>query len=219
MNNLKKFTTEAEYSAATLNYPAVSWVTSGDTVHFDKSGSTPTVNDKVMMAWHTFGDLGGNDKDIVMYNGGSSIRPMPNEFFNSITLNDVDVMSSIQGGVLDNYAVEDTTYVAKYDISGTSVNDYFAGELGGGFGSDTSMVEILVPAQITAINHLPNNLYKLVVEATTPPTIAGGSSAFANFAGVYVPDASVTAYQNAWGSFASQSEIHPISQYSGNLPV
>ena len=40
MNNLKKFQTEAEYSAATLNYPAVSWVVSGDTVHFDKSVPT-----------------------------------------------------------------------------------------------------------------------------------------------------------------------------------
>ena len=36
MNNLRKFSTEADYSAATLNYPAVSWVTGTDTVHFDK---------------------------------------------------------------------------------------------------------------------------------------------------------------------------------------
>lgn len=42
MNNLKKFATESEYSAATLNYPAVSWIVSGDTVHFDKSATTPT---------------------------------------------------------------------------------------------------------------------------------------------------------------------------------
>lgn len=36
-NNLKKFQTEAEYTAATLNYPSVAWVTDTDTVHFDKS--------------------------------------------------------------------------------------------------------------------------------------------------------------------------------------
>lgn len=41
--NLKKFQTEAEYSAATLNYPAVSWVVSGDTIHFDKTEPTPQV--------------------------------------------------------------------------------------------------------------------------------------------------------------------------------
>lgn len=51
MNNLKKFETEADYSAATLNYPAVSWVVSGDTVHFDKSAPAPTVNDKVMILY------------------------------------------------------------------------------------------------------------------------------------------------------------------------
>ena len=42
-NNLRKFNNEADYSAATLNYPAVSWVTSGDTVHFDKA-ATVVVN-------------------------------------------------------------------------------------------------------------------------------------------------------------------------------
>ena len=41
MNNLRKFTTEAEYTAATLNYPSVSWVTSTDVVHFDKESPTP----------------------------------------------------------------------------------------------------------------------------------------------------------------------------------
>lgn len=37
MNNLRKFETEAEYSAATLNYPSVSWVTATDNVYFDKT--------------------------------------------------------------------------------------------------------------------------------------------------------------------------------------
>ena len=36
MDNLRCFNTEADYSAATLNYPAVSYVVSGDTVHYDK---------------------------------------------------------------------------------------------------------------------------------------------------------------------------------------
>jgi hypothetical protein len=41
MNNLRKFATEADYTAATLNYPAVSWVVNGDTVHYDKEAPTP----------------------------------------------------------------------------------------------------------------------------------------------------------------------------------
>lgn len=39
--NIRKFTTEAEYSAATLIYPSVSLVTDTRTVHFDKSAPTP----------------------------------------------------------------------------------------------------------------------------------------------------------------------------------
>lgn len=35
--NLKKFQTEADYQAAELNYPAVSWIVSGDTFHYDKT--------------------------------------------------------------------------------------------------------------------------------------------------------------------------------------
>lgn len=37
MRNLRKFNTEAEYTAATLNYPSVSWITDNDSFHYDKS--------------------------------------------------------------------------------------------------------------------------------------------------------------------------------------
>ena len=46
MNNLKRFNTEAEYQQASLNYPAVSWVTGTDTVHFDKTAPV-VANNKV----------------------------------------------------------------------------------------------------------------------------------------------------------------------------
>lgn len=39
---LRKFATEAEYSAATLYYPSVALVTDTNTVHFDKSAPTPS---------------------------------------------------------------------------------------------------------------------------------------------------------------------------------
>lgn len=43
MNNLRKFNTEADYSAATptLNYPSVAQIVSGDTVVYDKTEPTP----------------------------------------------------------------------------------------------------------------------------------------------------------------------------------
>ena len=39
--NLKKFQNEEDYNAAELNYPAVSWILSGDTVVYDKTEPTP----------------------------------------------------------------------------------------------------------------------------------------------------------------------------------
>jgi hypothetical protein len=211
MNNLKKFETEADYSAATLNYPAVSWVVSGDTVHFDKGEST--VNDKIMMAFSS--DRTGND--IILASLGST---EPTTYFTSITLNDVEVLSLVDSsGVLLNYSVANTDYLAKYDVKEAfynSVSDKFIGDLGV-LGSSYG-VELLIPSQITVVDHMPANITKLVIEATTPPTTSMGSSGHEYLQGIYVPDAALSAYQAAWGSTFS-GIIYPISEYEGNLPV
>ena len=211
MNNLKKFATEADYSAATLNYPAVSWVVSGDTVYFDKTA--PTVNDKVMMAWHSPSDE-PSGKDIVLANLGSD---EPTHYFNKIELNDVDVTSLVQtDGHLLNYSTPDTDYLAKYElIADTTITDKFSGDLGGGWGSNAGNVDFLVPAQVTEIQSLPLNVGNVVIEAATPPTI---SVDWSDFVGdIYVPDNAVSVYQTAWNQVVGN--IYPISDYQGNLPV
>lgn len=213
MNNLKKFETEADYSAATLNYPAVSWVVSGDTVHFDKSGATPSVNDKIMMAFSS--DRTGND--IILVRLGST---EPTELFNKIELNDVDVTSLVRNdGYLLNYSVANTDYLAKYDVKETyysSIFGFFTGNLGVYGGNDG--VELLIPSQITVVDYMPENITKLVIEATTPPTTSMGTSGHEYLQGIYVPDAALSAYQATWGGTFGEY-IHPISEYSGNLPV
>ena len=212
MNNLKKFETEADYSAATLNYPAVSWVVSGDTVHFDKSGATPTINDKVMMAFSS--NITGND--IVLVHLGST---EPTELFNKIELNDVDVTSLVQiDGHLLNYSVANTDYLAKYDVKEAyynSIYEEFVGNLGVFDSSDG--VELLIPSQTTQVDYMPNNITKLVIEATTPPTTSMGTSGYENLQGIYVPDDCVSTYKTVW--YSLNNFIYPISQYSGNLPV
>lgn len=213
MNNLKKFATEADYSAATLNYPAVSWVVSGDTVHFDKTAPV-VVNDKVMMAWHSPSDE-TSGKDITLWNGGASI--IPTDYFDSLTLNDADVMSTIGGdGTLHNYSTPDTDYLVKYElINDTTITDIFSGNLGGGWGSDASSVDFLIPSQVTEIQSLPLNVGNVVIEAATPPTV---SVDWSDFVGdIYVPDNAVSVYQTAWSD--ASSSIYPISEYQGNLPV
>lgn len=211
MNNLKKFSSETEYNAATLNYPAVSWVTATDNVHFDKSGSTPTVNDKVMMAWTTDNHGYG---DIALANLASV---EPTTLFTSITVNDVEVLSLVgSSGVLGEYAQANTDYVAKYAlINNTAITDIFSGDLGGAWGSATPTVDFLIPAQVTSIESLPSDVVNLVVEAATPPTASLNWSSFSGT--IYVPDSAVNAYKTAWSSVSSY--ILPISEYQGNLPV
>ena len=201
MNNLKKFATEAEYSAATLNYPAVSWVTATDNVHFDKSGSTPTVNDKVMIA--SYGGESGDPSKFIFYNCEAS------------SSNDITAIT------LDNVAVEPITcetesiydarqlHIAKYDLSATTVGDWCSGNLGCMYASDYANVDILYPSQITEITVWPDNTKNMVVEAETPPYIEGLESSFQGD-GIYVPDSAVNAYKSEieWGSF--EEIIHPI---------
>lgn len=76
MDNLRKFANEAEYSAATLNYPAVSWIESDGTVHYDLSGSTPPQYRTISSSTYCSGST-GVDKYIdvysqVSYDGGST---------------------------------------------------------------------------------------------------------------------------------------------------
>ena len=210
MNNLKKFATEADYSAATLNYPAVSWVTATDNVHFDKTAPV-VVNDKVMLLT-TAND---NGDDIVLYNAGSS----PAEpYFISITVNDEPVPNPNSTNLLEDVGVAGEPCLIKYEITSTIIDDWFAGDLGA-YGSSAQVGEVLIPSQITEVNHLPSNVYtagaKVVCEATTPPNVSIATSGLEN-AILYVPNASVNTYMESWGSFG---QILPISQYSGNLPV
>lgn len=208
MNNLRKFQTEADYSAATLNYPAVSWVVSGDTVHYDKSAPAPTVNDKVMIA--SYGGEGLTD--FIFYNCEASTS----SDITAITYDDVAV-EPIACQTYTSDVDASQLHIAKYDLNTTTVGDWCSGELGGGAASTSANIDILYPSQITAINY-PNNTKNIVVEAETPPYVEGLGSSFEGD-GIYVPDSAVNTYKSAseWGD--KQQIIYPISEYQGNLPV
>ena len=209
MNNLRKFATEADYSAATLNYPAVSWVVSGDTVHFDKTAPTPVVNDKVIMASYD----GNGECRMTFFNCEAS----SSGDITSITLDNVAVNPIV---CQDDYFTHDAsqTYIMKYGLNSTTTGDWFTGDLGCGEASTPSSLDVLIPSQITNIGGYPSNIKKMVVEATTPPQVEGLSSVLPN-AYFYVPDAVVNTYKydGYWREVASN--IYPISEYSGYLPV
>ena len=206
-HNLKKFSTEADYSAATLNYPAVSWVTGTNAVHFD--ATAPADLSKVMMA--SQGTIAG--EDLILWNGGASVPP--EELFTSLTVNDVDVLGDVDaGGTLTSYTQANTTYVARYGLIDDSLIDStFSGLLGiNGFS-----VELFVPSSVSSIECFPNNANKVVINSETVPTTSIDWSGMNNI-DLYVPDSALSAFQTAWGGTWGGT-INGLSDYSGNLPL
>lgn len=206
-NNLKKFDTMADYSAATLNYPSVSWVVSGDTLHYAKEAPPAPANDKMMMYFNADDIQGAH-----LWNCGASTIE---DTVDSVLFNNVEAdlscntyLNSVVGGNLAVYTFKDGT---------DSIEDWFSGELGAG--SDVPQLEILIPAQITEIHTFPNNsITALVVESTTPPYFEGMYSVLSGtLEAIYVPDEAVGTYEEAtdWDQFP----IYGISDYSGNLPI
>lgn len=207
MNNLRKFQTEADYTAATLNYPSVAWVVSGDSFHYDNA-APPVVNDKVIMASYD----GAGEGTFIFFNcEASSSGDITSILFNDVEVNPINCQTTSDVDASQ-------THIAKYTLSTTSVNDWFSGDLGCGAASVPAKLDILFPSQITAINNYPSHVEKMVVEATTPPYVEGLGSAFEG-TGIYVPDELVNTYKASGYWIDSQDKIFPISQYSGNLPV
>lgn len=73
----------------------------------------------------------------------------------------------------------------------------------------TALTTVTIPSQITGINYRAFNgctsLREMIVLATNPPGL-GGTAIPTTVTNIYVPDASVSAYQGAtnWASFASK---------------
>lgn len=209
MNNLKKFSTEADYSAATLNYPAVSWVTGTDTVHFDKAGAV--VNNKVKIAFTTDACAQGKTMvigDYTMYNS-----------INGITVNG----EPLTPGSSEVYLPlsNNTDYLIEYELKDgvSNVSNWFALTPAEGCSSTSIKYDLLFPAQVDEIDGLQDSINNMIFESETPPTATFNSSDITSIVGIYVPDSAVNTYKSAsvWDEFSPV--IHPISEYSGNIPT
>ena len=206
MNNLKKFSTEADYNAATLNYPAVSWVTGTDTVHFDKSA--PVVNNKVKIAFTTDACCAGKQMNLT-----PNMEVVSNIV--SLTVNGEPFTPGGSGTYLP--LANNTDYLIEYELKDgvSNVYNWFAIQPAEGCSSTRIKYDILFPSQVTTITGLNDNYFRvLILEETTPPNFPLTSS---NFPNTYVPDSAVNAYKSEWSSISSS--IFPISEYSGNIPV
>lgn len=120
-NNLKKFNTESEYNQATLSYPAVSWVVSGDTVHFDKEAPAPpaptydyvALNDEFSTSTGIYGinfidsGLGYNTANVQLYDNPQATGT-PVGFYNVTKDNDNRMASVLLS--LNNQTIVDRWY-------------------------------------------------------------------------------------------------------------
>lgn len=211
MNNLKRFNTESEYQQTSLNYPAVSWVTGTDTVHFDKSAPV-VANNKVKIAFTT--DACGV---------GNRINLAPNmdvvSNIDSLTVNGEPLTPSSSDASLDLAA--NTDYLIEYELKDgvTDVDNWFSLQAATGCSSTRIYYDILFPSQVNNIDGLQNAISNMILESDTPPTVTFNDSDITDIVGIYVPDSAVNTYKSAsfWASF--KNKIYPVSQYSGNLPV
>lgn len=84
------------------------------------------------------------------------------------------------------------------------------------FISCTSLTSVDLPSSIVQINNQAffacSKLSYIIVRATTPPTLQSTNAIPKAIGSIYVPDASVSAYQaaNVWGNYAAK--IKPLSE-------
>lgn len=213
MNNLKKFSTEADYSAATLNYPAVSWVTGTDTVHFDKTAPV-VANNKVKIAFTT--DECGQGKEFNVMDPSYITETLA--ILNGITVNGEPFTPG--GSDAKMYLAANTDYLIEYELKDgeTNVYNYFDQGPIGGCSSLWFKYDILFPAQVGEIDFLNDQgVNNLILESETPPVRSFASDEL-NITAIYVPDSAVNTFKNGdWSPWANI--IYPISQYSGNIPT
>lgn len=210
MNNLRKFATEADYSAATLNYPAVSWVTGTDIVHFDKTSTV--ANNKVKIAFTT--DVCGAGKSFNVVYDAMMLGILDGIIINGVPYAGSDCSISIELEANTDYLIE---YELKSDV--TDVSNWFnIAACEGCSCSDHYKYDILFPAQVTAIGELHEEeaINSILFESATPPTYTPSSSSFT--VNLYVPDANYSDYTSAYAGMSSAS-FYRLSEYNGNIPL
>ena len=228
MNNLRKFTTEADYSAATLNYPAVSWVTATDNVYFDKSAPTPTFSG--LTVYYNITNTASPTK---LFNGGGGSGSGSGSGSGGV-LPSAMIIDGTAVEVANTYQFSTTgEHIVNYSFADNQIpNDFM---LGDGFGEFSHLLTIEIGDAITSIGRYAfpycngltsctigdgvtnigdsafndcRSLIGITVEAVDPPQL--GSSAFisTNNCPIYVPSESVDYYKSSsstgWSEYADR---------------
>lgn len=224
MSNLKKFTTEEEYTAAigSLDYPNVSWIESGDTLHYRLT--EPQVK--------FLAKNGNTVLKTVLCDGNALTTADTRTGYDTPAATDVIISDCVS--VLPIYTLSDGTYITFPSLSSvtvpntvTQIPSYFVKnctalksfDMPSGTTSiaweafaDSGIEELTIPASVTYIEapalEMPSAT-SITVLATTPPMlIAVELTTYLPNIPIYVPAASLSAYQAAEGW--SELNIQPI---------
>lgn len=185
MRNLRKFNTESEYNSATLNYPAVSWVVSGDIVHFDKENKTPSFSG--LTVYYNITDI---SQPTQLFNGGGgsgtgsgSGGALPSAMIIDGTA--VEVTNTYQfsttGEHIVQYSIEnnfkklpDAFLSSITTVIKVIIGDYFE-KIGNAFQLCTSLTSVDIPSGVTSIGDVAfqgcSGLTSITSNVATAPSI------------------------------------------------
>lgn len=232
MDNLKKFSTYNDYSAATLNYPAVSWVVSGDTVYFDKAA--PVIFGGLTVYYNIEQDI---QNEITLFNGGGDsssssdsgsgsggggalpttmivdgVEETPINTWRFETAGEHIVQYTFENNEIPYAFMQDIGWATKIEIGNditTIPNDNADGKP---FGNMPDLSSVTISNSITYIGDSAFNgcysLTSVTIKAAAPPQLGSYSFENTNNCPIYVPSSVVEEYKTStstgWHEYASR---------------
>lgn len=230
MRNLRKFNTEEDYNAAELNYPAVSWIVSGDTFHYDKEEPQPEpityggltvkyyiADPSVEVSLFNGGGASSSGSGSGSGGGGAMPTTMIVDGVEETPINTWRCETS--GEHIVQYAFEDNTVPKDFIKELSTVKEVVVGNDITSIGGEAilgcaSLTSATIGSGVTVIaNGVFYNctaLTSVTVEATTPPTLSTFTFDNTNNCPIYVPASAVDAYKGStstgWSEYASRIE-------------
>ena len=237
-HNLKKFSTEADYSAATLNYPAVSWITGTNSVHFDATAPATfggltvrylidqSIAGSNVNLFNGGGDSesGGGDSESggggvlpsAMYVDGVEETPINTWVFE--TVGEHIVQYEFEDNVIPTNFIDGNIAGAKKVDIGDDITEISENAFGSSYIEEATISDSVYQIGDYAFKDCLS-LSSVTINNTSVPSI--GYTPFDNNASgrkIYVPSESVTDYQEAWVDYASAIYPAEAPNESGSEP-
>lgn len=194
-NNLRVFNTNSEYQSADLVHPAVSYVIETDKVIYEP---TPVFKGKWKATYQ--------DSHVESAQCGSSSE------IRQFEINKQDLVS-VEIGDYCVTSIGDRAFNWCLSLTSVTIGDGVTSIGEGAFETCNSLTSVTMPSGVTIIYNRAfyqcASLTSITVNAVTPPSLIGNLVfESTNNCPIYVPSASLTAYQTAWPQYASR--IQPI---------